>query len=84
MLQKNIILETVTFCGSSDAGYQYPEISGYGDNIPCTITHHHNKDIDESVTVKIGEYMFTPETLSHVLEQVAFYKKAAKQFPEGF
>lgn len=82
MLEKKIILETVTFCGSRSEGYRYPEISGYGDDVPCIITHHHRSDVDNSVTIQIGEYLFDPKTLCRVLEQVEYYKKAAKQFPK--
>lgn len=80
MLIHKDIISTVTFDGSSNESYSYPETGMYGEELEVVIQHHHKEDIDKSVTVTIGDKMFTPEQLEHVLCQVTNYKVAAKAF----
>lgn len=80
MLIHEDTITTVTFDGSVTVGYTYPDTSMYGDEIAVLIQHHHKEDVDNSVTVTIGDKMFTPEQLERVLRQVTNYKAAAKAY----
>lgn len=80
MLIHKDIIRTVTFDGSSNEDYAYPDTGMYGEELDVVIQHHHKEDIDESVTVTIGDKMFTPEQLERILHQVTSYKAAAKAF----
>lgn len=80
MLIHKDIISTVTFDGSSNEGYAYPETGMYGEELEVVIQHHHKEDIDKSVTVTIGDKMFAPEQLERILNQVTSYKVAAKAF----
>ena len=82
MIKHTGILSTVTFDGSQDSEHSYPEIGCYGEEVDVIIQHHHKEDIEASVTVKIGEYMFVPDQLEKILKRVNIYKEAAKLFKE--
>lgn len=82
MIKHTGSLSTVTFDGSQDSEYSYPEIGCYGDDVEVIIQHHHKEDIDASITVKIGNYMLVPDQLEKILNQVSIYKEAAKLFKE--
>lgn len=82
MIKYTGILSTVTFDGSQDSEYLYPEAGCYGEEIEVIIQHHHKEDIEGSVTVKIGDYMLVPQQLENILKRVNIYKEAAKLFKE--
>lgn len=82
MLTHKDTITTVTFDGSVSENYVYPETGMYGDNVDVVIQHHHIEDIDNSVTVTIGDKMYTPAQLERILEQVCAYKAAAKAFEQ--
>jgi hypothetical protein len=76
MLTKTVIIETVTFCGDSE----YPELSGYGDEVVCIIKHHAEGSVEGSLTISIDGKLYLPRQLEELLEYVAKYKKAAIAF----
>lgn len=78
MITSNFTIETVTFDGGSTEGYEYPEISGYGDDVQVDIKYHNYEDKEKSLTVKIGAYLFLPSQLELILKQVENYKLAIK------
>lgn len=82
MLFHKDTISTVTFDGSTTEGFTYPDVGMYGEEVDVLIQHHHKEDIDKSVTVTIGDKMFTPEQLERILQQVASYKAAAKSFTD--
>lgn len=74
MLTSTFVLETVTF--STDTGYDYPEVSGYGGDVEIKLEYHHEDDKQKSLTVSIGDYLFTPSQIEEILKEVSSYKKA--------
>lgn len=80
MLIHKDTITTVTFDSGSSTNYAYPETGMYGEDVEVVIQHHHNDDIDNSVTVTIGDKMYTPAQLERILVQVDAYKSAAKAF----
>jgi hypothetical protein len=76
MLIKTVTIETVTF--SSDS--EYPELSGYGDDVVCIIKHHAEENVEQSLTISIDGKLYFPRQLEMLLEYVDKYKKAALAF----
>lgn len=83
MLSKQVVIETVTFSSDPAEGYAIPEVSGFGSRITCEITHTHDEEIDESITIKIGDNKFRLDTLQYLIDQVDAYRAAAKAFVEA-
>lgn len=75
MLMVQLNLETVTFDGHNE-GYDYPELSGYGSDVPVEILHHHTDKPLESITVRIGDNLFLPCQLEYLLKEIESYRKA--------
>lgn len=82
MITAQTTINTVTFDGSQSEDYAYPETGCYGNELQVEITHHHKDDIEQSVTILIGEYMLVPKQLEDLLILVEKYKKSALAFKE--
>lgn len=70
-------LETVTYMSEDCA---YPEISGYGKQIECSISIEEPSDAAHTTTVEIGEFKFTPGQIEYILTKVKNMQEAAKAY----